>query len=77
MIDEDGAHRLRGHPEEVSAAFPVGALQIDQPQVGLVNQRGGLQCMVRLLAFHGPRGEAVKLKFFISYPGCHDLIFVL
>src|SRR5262249_39384881 len=44
IIDEDPPHRLGGSGEEVSAAVPVPPLALPHPpQVGFVDQGGGLQ----------------------------------
>jgi len=48
----DAAHHLRGHGEEVVPALPVHPGDIDQPQVRLVDERGGLEGMVRALVAH-------------------------
>ena len=44
VLDEDAAHGLGGRREEVAAAVPVQRhLLVHEPQVGLVDQGGGLQ----------------------------------
>ena len=50
VVDEDVAHHLRGHGEEVRAALPVHVLLPDQPQEGLVHQGGRLERMAAPLA---------------------------
>ena len=52
VVDEDAAHRLRRHGEEMGAVLPVHALVIDQPQVGFVDQRRRLQAVAGALAPH-------------------------
>src|SRR6266496_2972510 len=53
MIDQNLAHRLRGHGEEVGAVSPVRRMILaHQLEVGFIDQRGGLQCMFRTLALH-------------------------
>ena len=42
MIDEDAAHDAGRDGKEVRAVLPIDAGGIDQPQVGLVDERGGL-----------------------------------
>ena len=50
LVHEDAAHGLGRRCEEVPPAVPVlGPLDIDQPQVGLVDQRGRLQGLARHL----------------------------
>ena len=49
-VDEDAAHGLGGGGEEVAAAVPVPRLlDVHQSQVRLVDQRGRLQRLARLL----------------------------
>src|SRR5881397_1136724 len=51
MIDQNLAHRLRGHREEVGAVSPVWLMILShQLEIGFIYQRGGLQCMARTLA---------------------------
>ena len=48
-LDEDAAHGLGGGGEEVSAAVPMlRFLHVHQPQVRLVDQRGGLERLAGL-----------------------------
>ena len=39
VVDEHAAHRRRGEAEEVGPVAPVDARLVDQPQVGLVDER--------------------------------------
>ena len=49
-VDQDAPHGLGGRGEEVPAAVPVpGLLPAHQPEVGLVDQGGGLERLARLL----------------------------
>ena len=53
VIDQNLAHCLRGYGEEVGAVSPVWRMILaNQFEVGLINQRSGLQRMVRTLAPH-------------------------
>ena len=61
VIDEDLAHELRGHAEEMRAALPVGQILRDEPQIGFVYERGGLQGGGRVLVAQVVRGQAPKL----------------
>ena len=45
VIDQNPAHQLRGHREELRTVTPVGLPLIDEPEVGLVHKRRGLQDM--------------------------------
>ena len=51
MIDEDPPHHHRGHANELGAVLPVVHLPlVDQPEIRLVHERGGLQGVVEPLA---------------------------
>ena len=60
-VDQDTAHDLRGHGKEVGAVLPAYVLPIDQPQVGLVDERRRLEDVSRALARHVSRREAMQL----------------
>ena len=61
VIDEDAAHHLRGDGEEVAAILPVDVALIEQLQVGLVDDGGGLQPVVPPLARELARGQRIEL----------------
>jgi hypothetical protein len=42
MIDQDSAHHFGGDGQELRAVLPVNAILVNQPQVGLVDERGRL-----------------------------------
>ena len=52
VVDEDAAHGLRRHRKEMGAVLPLHALVVDQPHVGFVDQRRGLQAVAGALALH-------------------------
>jgi hypothetical protein len=56
-IHEHAAHQPSGHGEEVRAILPLDPTNINQPEVGLVDEGGGLQNMVATLASHVPLRE--------------------
>ena len=60
-VDENPAHHLRRHTEELRAILPGGPVLIDQPQVRLVDERGRLQRMPRALAAELGRGAPPEL----------------
>ena len=62
-VDEDPPHDLRRDAEEVRAVLPADVFPVDQPQVGLVDERGGLQDVARPLAGHASRREAAQLPW--------------
>ena len=62
VLDEDATHRLGRRGEEVAAAIPpLGLLAIDEPEVGLVDQGGGLERLPRLLLGEPLLGEPPEL----------------
>ena len=61
VIDEDLAHRQRGHREKMHAVLPELRLLLDQSKVSFVHQRGRLQRMVGAFPTHVPDRQAVEL----------------
>jgi hypothetical protein len=55
-IHQDVTHQLSGDGEEVSAVLPAHLGSINEPQVGFMDQRRGLQCVIRSLSSHVPLG---------------------
>ena len=47
MIDEDLPHQSGGEREEVGAVAPVDRLGSHEPQIGFVDQVGGLEAVPR------------------------------
>jgi hypothetical protein len=60
MVDEDPPHQLRGDAEEVRATLPVPSLP-GELEVGLVDERGGLEGVIPPLAGQVPGSELVEL----------------
>ena len=61
-LDEDAAHRLGGGGEEVPPTVPArDRVGIDEPQVHLVDQGGGLERLAGLLLRQPLRGELAEL----------------
>ena len=61
-VDEDAAHRFGRRGEEVSAAVPVlGLFDINQPEVRLVDQGGGLQGLAGVLQGQPLGGQPAQL----------------
>jgi hypothetical protein len=54
VIDEDAAHHLRGHGEEVRAVVPRGAALVDEAEIELVHQRRRLQGVAGALGVQVP-----------------------
>ncbi len=61
MVDQDPPHRLRGDREEVPAVLPLDSGLVDQPEVGLVDERGRLQRLVRPFAAELAPGDRAQL----------------
>jgi hypothetical protein len=55
------AHDLGGHGEERSASLPLRVRLLGQLHPGLVDERRGLQAVVRPLVPHVARGQVVQL----------------
>ena len=60
VINQDSADRLGADGEEMRAALPINAGLIDQLEIRLVDQCGGLQRMIRPLAPKMPRGKGTE-----------------
>jgi len=52
MVDQDLPHRSRGYAEKVRAVLPSHSPLIHQPEVRLVDERGGLERVIRSLPTH-------------------------
>ncbi len=59
-VHQDAPHQLRGHGEEVRAVLPPHAARIDQAQIGLVDERRGLQRVAGTLSRHVAMREPVE-----------------
>jgi hypothetical protein len=57
-IDEHAAHQASGHREKVRAILPLDPTNIHQPEIDLMDERGGLKNMPRTLSRHVPLCEA-------------------
>jgi hypothetical protein len=60
VVDEDAAHDAGGDGVEVRAVLPVGDLQVDELEVGLVDEGGCLEGVVAFFAAHVAAGDDVK-----------------
>ena len=43
VIHQDAPHQLSRDRKEVRAVLPLNVARVDQPQIGLIDQRRGLQ----------------------------------
>jgi hypothetical protein len=57
VVNEDPAHDLRRNPEEVPVILPVDGVLFDEPEVCLVNERGGLQRVAPTFAAKLSKGD--------------------
>jgi hypothetical protein len=62
-VDQDPPHCFRGGGEKMTARVPMPRLLcVHQPQIRLVNQGSGLECLARLFLGHFLGGQAAKLR---------------
>src|SRR5262249_23395901 len=61
MVDEDSAHRLRGHAEKMCSILPTDLALVDESQVDLMDQRRRLQRVVYALTSKLARRDAPEL----------------
>ena len=62
VIDQDPAHDPRCDAKEMRSILPIRAALVDETDVGLVHERGGLQGVVRPLVAKLACGDAAKLR---------------
>jgi len=62
VVDEDAAHHLGRQGEKVGAVLPWNAVDIHQPNEGLVDQGAGLQSVSLAFPRHITSGDALKLR---------------
>ena len=60
VIDQNVTHRLRGDAKEMSAVLKVFFFLFDHAQVGLMDERGGLQSVTRVLLAHVTLGHLAQ-----------------
>ena len=51
----------RGHAHELGAVLPIGAVLVHQPEVGLVDQGGGLEGVAGPFVAHATARHAAQL----------------
>jgi len=61
VVDQNLTHDVGSEADEVSAAVPVDVLA-GEAEVGLADERGGLEGMVGALAAHVGLGDAMQLR---------------
>ena len=60
VVNHDAPHQLRGRRNKVVPVLPERLRVIDQPQVGFVQDRGGLQGVTGTLPPHVMVGQPVQ-----------------
>src|SRR6266480_4936360 len=60
MVNHDAPHQLRGRRDKVAPALPDRLRIIDQPQIGFVENGGGLQGVAGALPAHVMVGEPMQ-----------------
>ena len=60
MINHGAPHELRGRRDKMPPALPDRLRNIDHPQVGLVQNGGGLQIVAGAFPAHVMMGEPVQ-----------------
>ena len=62
VVNHDASHQLCGRRDKVAPALPDRLRIIDQPQVGFVENSGGLQGVPGALPAHVMMGEPVQFQ---------------
>jgi hypothetical protein len=64
VVDENAAHHFGGYTKELRAVLPRDTTLIDQPEVGLVNERCRLQGMTG--SFASKVGRRAAAQFLVD-----------
>ena len=67
VINEDATHHVCSYSEKLRAILPVSGALIDEAQVRLVNQSGGLKGMAVRFPAHCVRGDTAQLVVYERY----------
>ena len=62
MLDQNTAHQLRGHREEMGPILPLHPLVIHQAHIGFIDQRGRLEAVAAALTSHVAVRQAAELR---------------
>lgn len=60
-IDEHSSHHRGGHRQEVRTVLPADALDVDEPEIGLVDQRCRVQAVAGPFPAHAAAGDLLQL----------------
>lgn len=69
VVHQDVAHDASGHGEKMNAVFPIH-VRLHQAQVRFVDERGGLQCVIRSFGLQAAPGDRLELGLYQR----HELI---
>jgi len=61
VVHQEAAHELGGHAHELGVVLPVGVVLVHQPEVGLVDQGGGLERVPGPFVAHATARYAAQL----------------
>jgi hypothetical protein len=70
MVNQDATHHLGRQREEVRPILPGGVALANQPQIGLIDERGGLKDVAR--RFMAKSGGCPTAQFLVDH--CHQLV---
>ncbi len=62
VLDQNLAHEIGGHAEEMSPVLPIDLGLVDEPHIGFVDQRGRLQGMARPFPAQMMIGQPAQLS---------------
>src|SRR5579863_8320363 len=61
VIHKNAAHDAGAERKEMSPILPLDVLNVDQSEVGFINERGSLQSVPGILSGEAPAGDLAKL----------------
>ncbi len=62
IIHQDAAHEPSADREEMSTVVPLDVLNVDEPEIGFVDQRGGLQSVAATLVHQAALRDLAQLR---------------
>lgn len=67
MVDKDAPDLASHQRKEMGAVFPVNAAPAERPDVRLVDEGGGLQCVIAPLGTKEPSGDSLQLGIQLAH----------
>ena len=64
MAYQNASHHLRRDPEKLRAISPAYLILIDEPEINLIHQGGGLQCVIG--TFPAEETNRLPVQFFVN-----------